>query len=143
MKTHVNSLKTNLNKLGDALKGGKKGNGIEKYAKKITDALRKERENLDLTQKEMVEGTSISVSHYSKIENDIQDIKAKDLFELLDARKIDVSYIDAISSIVYKDNISKAYSGQPVNLKVTFEAKQADNISWSSIDSYQLSGTNA
>ncbi|MDY2787300.1 MAG: helix-turn-helix transcriptional regulator, partial [Lactobacillus amylovorus] len=48
----------------------------------IGDALRKERENLDLTQKEMVEGTSISVSHYSKIENDIQDIKAKDLFEL-------------------------------------------------------------
>ena len=39
----------------------------------------------------MVEGTSISVSHYSKIENDIQDIKAKDLFELLDARKIDVN----------------------------------------------------
>jgi transcriptional regulator with XRE-family HTH domain len=34
----------------------------------IGDALRKERENLDLTQKEMVEGTSISVSHYSKIE---------------------------------------------------------------------------
>ena len=41
LKTHVNSLKTNLNKLGDALKGGKKGNGIEKYAKKITDALDK------------------------------------------------------------------------------------------------------
>ena len=57
--------------------------------------------------------------------------------------KSDVSYIDAISSIIYKENISKAYSGQPVNLKVTFEAKQADNISWSSIDSYQLSGTNA
>ena len=57
--------------------------------------------------------------------------------------KSNVSYIDVISSIVYKENISKAYSGQPVNLKVTFEAKQADNISWSSIDSYQLSGTNA
>lgn len=41
LKNHVNSLKTNLNKLGDALKGGKKGNGIEKYAKKITDALDK------------------------------------------------------------------------------------------------------
>lgn len=41
LKTHVNSLKTNLNKLGDALKGGKKGNGIEKYAKKIVDALAK------------------------------------------------------------------------------------------------------
>lgn len=39
LKNHVKSLKTNLNKLGDALKGGKKGNGIEKYAQKITDAL--------------------------------------------------------------------------------------------------------
>lgn len=57
----------------------------------IGDALRKERENLNLTQKDMVEETPISVSHYSKIENNIQDIKAKDLFELLDARKIDVN----------------------------------------------------
>lgn len=39
LKDHVKSLKTNLDKLGDALKGGKNGNGIEKYAKKITDAL--------------------------------------------------------------------------------------------------------
>lgn len=55
----------------------------------------------------------------------------------------DVSYVDAISSIVYKDSISKAYSGQPVNIKVKFEAKQADNISWDNINSYTLSGTNA
>lgn len=41
LKNHVSSLKSNLNKLGDALKGGKNGNGIEKYAKKITDALDK------------------------------------------------------------------------------------------------------
>lgn len=41
LKNHVGSLKSNLNKLGDALKGGKNGNGIEKYAKKITDALDK------------------------------------------------------------------------------------------------------
>ncbi len=62
---------------------------------------------------------------------------------LVPAVKSSVSYVDAISSIVYKDSISKAYSGQPVNIKVSFEAKQADNISWSSIDSYQLSGTKA
>ena len=55
----------------------------------------------------------------------------------------DVSYIDAVSSIVYKESITRAYSGQPVNIKVKFEAKQADNISWDTIDSYQLSGTNA
>lgn len=41
LKNHVSSLKSNLNKLGDALKGGKHGNGIEKYAKNITEALDK------------------------------------------------------------------------------------------------------
>lgn len=41
LKDHVKSLKTNLGKLGDALKGGKHGNGIEKYAKSITEALDK------------------------------------------------------------------------------------------------------
>ena len=55
----------------------------------------------------------------------------------------EISYLDAISSITYKENISKAYAGQPVNLKVIFEAKQADNVSWNSIDSYQLTGTAA
>lgn len=57
--------------------------------------------------------------------------------------KSDVSYVDAVSRIAYKSNISKAYSGQPVTIKVIFEAKQADNVSWSSIDSYKLSGTAA
>lgn len=55
----------------------------------------------------------------------------------------EVSSIDAISSIVYKDNISRAYSGKDINIKVKFECKQADNVSWSSIDLYQLSGTGA
>lgn len=57
----------------------------------IGEALREEREQLKCTQKQMVEGTDISVSHYSKIENNLQDIKAKDLFSLLNARKIDVN----------------------------------------------------
>ncbi|MPW15307.1 helix-turn-helix domain-containing protein [Lactobacillus helveticus] len=56
----------------------------------IGEVLKEEREQLKLTQKKMVEGTAISFSHYSKIENGIQDIKAKDLFALLDARKIDI-----------------------------------------------------
>lgn len=55
----------------------------------------------------------------------------------------DVSTINVISSIVYKDDISNAYAGQPVNIKVRFESKQADNVTWSSIDDYQLSGTTA
>ncbi|GAA2861564.1 helix-turn-helix domain-containing protein [Lactobacillus intestinalis] len=57
----------------------------------IGEALRKERENLHYTQTQMIENTSISLSHYSKIENDTQDIKAKDLFQLLTARKIDIN----------------------------------------------------
>lgn len=71
--------------------------------------------------------------------------ESAEIFDLKNVPSVssDVSYVDAISSIVYKDNISKAYSGQPINIKVSFEAKQADNVSWSSIDSYQLSGTAA
>ena len=53
-----------------------------------------------------------------------------------------VNSIPAVSSIVYKENISEAYSGKPVNVKVIFESKQADNITWSAIDSYDASGIN-
>lgn len=52
----------------------------------------------------------------------------------------EISSVDAISSIVYKDDISKSYSGQPVNIKIRFESKQADNVSWSSIDEFEVSG---
>lgn len=55
----------------------------------------------------------------------------------------EISTIDVISSIVYKDDISKAYLGKPVNVKVKFESKQADNVTWNSIESYQVSGTSA
>ena len=48
--------------------------------------------------------------------------------------------IPAISSISYKDDISAAYSGQPVNVRVIFESKQADKITWSAIDAYDVSG---
>ena len=51
-----------------------------------------------------------------------------------------VATISAISSIAYKDTISSAYSGQPVRVRVIFESKQADNITWSAIDSYDVSG---
>ncbi len=49
--------------------------------------------------------------------------------------------IEAISSIAYKDTISYAYSGQKINVTVKFEMKQADNITWQAIDSYEISGT--
>lgn len=48
--------------------------------------------------------------------------------------------ISAISSIYYKDSISYAYSGQKISVKVKFESKQADNVTWSTIDSYDVSG---
>lgn len=51
------------------------------------------------------------------------------------------SVIEAISSIAYKDSISYAYSGQKINVTVKFEMKQADNITWQTIDSYNISGT--
>ena len=52
----------------------------------------------------------------------------------------DIINIPAITSITYKDDISSAYSGQPIRVKVTFESKQADNITWSAIDAYDVSG---
>ncbi len=51
------------------------------------------------------------------------------------------SQIDAITSISYNDDVSYAYSGQKINVKVIFESKQADNITWSEIDSYNVSGS--
>lgn len=54
---------------------------------------------------------------------------------------MDVSTIEAISSIVYKNSIPYSYSGRKVNLKVTFESKQAENITWSTVDTYGVSGT--
>lgn len=51
-----------------------------------------------------------------------------------------VASIPAITKIYYKDDVSYAYSGQKINVKVFFESKQADNITWSAIDSYDVSG---
>lgn len=52
----------------------------------------------------------------------------------------EVSRIPAITKIAYKDDVSYAYSGQKINVKVHFESKQAENITWSAIDSYTVSG---
>lgn len=53
-----------------------------------------------------------------------------------------IDTIPAISKIYYKNDVSAAYSGKPVNVKVRFESKQAENITWSAIDSYDVSGVN-
>ncbi len=51
-----------------------------------------------------------------------------------------VASIPAIEKIYYKNDVSYAYSGQKINVKVNFESKQADNITWSAIDSYAVAG---
>ncbi len=48
----------------------------------IFTEIKKEREDLGLTQTEMAAGV-ISTAHYSKIERDKHDISAYDLFEIL------------------------------------------------------------
>lgn len=61
----------------------------------IGEALKELRQSMHYTQAQMVEGTYLSVSHYSKIENGYQEIKAIDLFDLLDKRQIDVNRFKA------------------------------------------------
>ncbi len=48
--------------------------------------------------------------------------------------------IPVITKIAYKDDVSYAYSGKPINVKVSFESKQAENVTWSAIDTYAVSG---
>ncbi len=52
----------------------------------------------------------------------------------------EVSKIPAISEISYNNDVPYSYSGQSVNVKVTFEYKQAENITWTEIDSYEVTG---
>lgn len=52
----------------------------------------------------------------------------------------DVSEIEAIKSIYYNEDVSDNYSGQKINVKVIFESKQADNVTWSTVDEYGVSG---
>lgn len=51
-----------------------------------------------------------------------------------------IGKISVISKIAYKDDISYNYSGKKINVKVSFESKQAENVTWSSIDGYDVSG---
>lgn len=66
-----------------------------------------------------------------------------DTVENIDAVPVispEISRIPAITKIAYKNDVSYAYSGQKINVKVSFESKQAENITWSAIDSYTVSG---
>lgn len=50
-----------------------------------------------------------------------------------------VGRIPVITKICYKDDIPDSYSGKEINVKVKFESKQAENVTWSSIDTYDVS----
>lgn len=63
----------------------------------IGEALKKERENLGLTQAKFSEGI-ISAAHYSKVERDKHEISAKDLLALL--KKNNISFEDFGNEIV-------------------------------------------
>lgn len=63
-----------------------------------------------------------------------------DSLEKLPSVSPSVVNIPAVSGIAYKNDVSSAYAGQEVNVKVLFESKQADNITWSAIDAYDVSG---
>ena len=73
----------------------------------IGSLLKAERLKLRLTQKQMAAGV-ISTSFYSKVENDINDINAKDLISILELNKISVPKFMSQVSIQQKKSESMA-----------------------------------
>lgn len=59
----------------------------------IGTALRHLRDDLGLTQKQMIQGTKITVSHYSKLEKGQNRIFIENLVEILKQRNISLSYL--------------------------------------------------
>ena len=59
---------------------------------KINEALKALRKDLDLTQKQMIKGTDITVTHYSKMEKGQNRIFIDDIFKILKCRNISISY---------------------------------------------------
>ena len=58
---------------------------------KISEALRKERKSLGLTQGQMIKESKISVTHYSKMENGQNRIFIDDLILILQLRGISIT----------------------------------------------------
>lgn len=59
---------------------------------KINEALKALRIDLDLTQKQMINGTDITVTHYSKMEKGQNRIFIDDIFKILKCRNVSISY---------------------------------------------------
>lgn len=69
----------------------------------IGKAMKALRVNLGLTQKQMVKGTKISITHYSKMEKGQNRIFVDDLIEILKVKHISLS--DFFSRYVDKSNV--------------------------------------
>lgn len=63
----------------------------------IGEALRLERKSRKISQKNWIEGTKLSISHYSQIENDVHKINADDLLFIL--RKYQIPISDFVEKI--------------------------------------------
>ena len=83
-----------------------------------------------------VNAGSICYFYYVGNGNGSEEIKDIDTVQTVSSY---IGKIPVITKIAYKDDISYAYSGKEINVKVTFESKQAENVTWSSIDTYDIS----
>lgn len=64
----------------------------------IGEALKKERKARQITQKDWIKGTTLSVSHYSQIERNYHKINADDLFIILENHRISIpAFINSIN----------------------------------------------
>lgn len=89
----------------------------------VGKALKEIRKSLNYTQKQMVAGTSITVSHYSKIENDNERMQVYDLFEILNARRIDIRCFKEIydsnnkenNVLFWEEELTKAFYSSDIN----------------------------
>lgn len=77
----------------------------------IGEALKEERTLRKKTQEEWIRGTTLSVSHYSKIEHGKNKINADDLFYILEKNNIVISdFYEKLSTVNYKlpiNNVSE------------------------------------
>lgn len=76
---------------------------------KIGKALKKLRKSLGLTQAQMIKGSKITITHYSKMEKGQNRIFVDDLIQILQLRGISISlffkkYFSSKSDIIFSVN---------------------------------------
>lgn len=84
---------------------------------KISEALRKERQDRNLKQKDMIKHLAISKSHYSQIEHGKHRIYAEDLLKMLADNNIDYHH--------FFDEVAPSYGFRNDNSELQKEMSQA------------------